>query len=165
MRFQVNRKILALGLALIMVLTMFVGCSGGSKETPIGKYEILRKAVLGGKWQMYQFRLKMEAGGAFDIDLLDLVEGDKVDGYFYPETENGATVEITAGANVIYKIEPTSIPAGSALSDRFSFTVSQPLGTAYVLKFTNNGIEKTVNVFVEIIYPTTAKIRGPLDVK
>jgi hypothetical protein len=164
-RFQVNRKILALGLAFIIVLTMFAGCSGGSKETPTGKYEILRKAVLGGKWQMYQFRLKMEPGSAFDIDLLDLVIGDKVDGYFYPETENGATVEITAGASVIYKIEPTSIPAGSTLSDRFSFVVSQPLGTAYVLNFTNNGTEKTVSVFVEIIYPTTGKIRGPLDVK
>lgn len=160
-----NRKILALGLALIIALTMLAGCSGGSKETPTGKYEILRKAVLGGKWQMYQFRLKLGAGGAFDIDLLDLVAGDKVDGYFYPETENGATMEITAGASVIYKIEPASIPAGSTLSDRFSFTVNQPLGTAYVLKFTNNGTEKTVNVFVEIIYPTTGKIRGPLNVK
>ena len=160
-----NRKILALGLAFIMVLTMFAGCSGGSKETPTGKYEILRKAVLGGKWQMYQFKLKMEPGSEFDIDLLDLVVGDKVDGYFYPETESGATVEITAGASVIYKLEPASIPAGGTMSDRFSFTVNQPLGTAYVLKFTNNGTEKNASVFLEIIYPTTAKIRGPLDVK
>ncbi|MDO9334344.1 MAG: hypothetical protein Q7T57_07485 [Dehalococcoidales bacterium] len=159
------RKILALGLVFIIVLTMFAGCSGSSKETPTGKYEILRKAVLGGKWQMYQFRLKMEPGSEFDIDLLDLVIGDKVDGYFYPETENGATVEIIAGANVIYKIEPAGIPAGGTMSDRFSFVANQPLGTAHVLKFTNNGTEKTVSVFVEIIYPTTGKIRGPLDVK
>jgi hypothetical protein len=144
---------------------MFAGCSGSSKSTPTGKYEILRKAVLGGKWQMYQFRLKLEAGSAFDIDLLDLVAGDKVDGYFYPETGNGATLEITAGDSVIYKIEPASIPAGNTLSDRFSFAVSQPLGTAYVLNFTNSGTEKNVNVFVEIIYPATGKIRGPLDVK
>jgi hypothetical protein len=164
-RFQVNRKILALGLALVIVLTMFAGCSGGSKETPTGKYEILRKAVLGGKWQMYQFRLKLEPGSGFDIDLLDLVVGDKVDGYFYPETEAGANMEITAGENIIFKIEPANVTAGSTMSDRFSFVASQPFGTAYVLKFSNSGTEKTVSVLVEVIYPTTGKIRGPLDVK
>jgi len=161
----VNRKILALGLALIIVLTMFAGCSGGSESTNTGKYETLRGAVLGGKWQMYQFRLKLEPGSAFDIDLLELVPGDRVEGYFYPETGSGATVEVIAGSSVIYKTEPAGVPAGSTMSDRFSFVVDQPLGTAHVLKFTNSGTEKTASVFVEIIYPTTAEIRGPLDVK
>jgi len=161
----VIKKILALGLALILMLTMISGCSGSSEETHTGKYEILRKAVLGGNWQMYQFRLKLEPGSGFDIDLLDLVAGDKVDGYFYPETESGANVEITAGANVIFKKEATIIVAGSTMSDRFSFVASQPLGTAYVLKFTNSDTEKTVTLFVELIYPTSGKMRGPLDVK
>jgi hypothetical protein len=164
-RLQVIKKILALGLALITMLTMAAGCSGSSESTPTGKYEILRKAVLGGKWQMYQFRLKLDPGSEFDIDLLDLVTDDRVDGYFYPETESGATLEITAGPNVIYKLDPANVPVGGTLSDRFSFVASQPPGTAYVLKFTNNGTEKTVSMFVEIIYPTTGKIRGPLDVK
>jgi hypothetical protein len=51
------------------------------------------------------------------------------------------------------------------MSDRFSFVASQALGTAYVLKFTNNATDKTVTLFVELIYPTTGKMRGPLDVK
>jgi hypothetical protein len=161
----VTKKIFVLLLTLIIVLTMVVGCSGNSKSTRTGKYEILRKAVLSGKWQMYQFRLKLESGSEFDIDLLDLIAGDKVDGYFYLETETGANVEITAGAEVIFKIEPASIAAGNTMSDRFSFVASQPLGTAYVLKFTNSGTEKTASIFVEIIYPTTVKIRGPIDVK
>jgi hypothetical protein len=161
----VVKKILACVLALVIILTLCVGCSKGSKETPTGKYEILREAVLNGKWQMYQFRLKLEPGSGFDIDLLDLVIGDKVDGYFYPETENGASVEIIAGAEVIFNIDPANIAAGSNASDRFSFVASKPSGTAYVLKFVNSGTEKNVTVFVEIIYPTTGKIRGPLDVK
>jgi hypothetical protein len=161
----VIRKILALGLALVLMLTMIAGCSKGSETTHTGKYEILRKAVLGGNWQMYQFRLKLEPGSGFDIDLLDLVAGDKVDGYFYPETESSANVEITAGSNVIFKMEAASVIAGSTMSDRFSFVASQPLGTAYVLKFTNSGAEKTVSLFIELIYPTTGKMRGPLDVK
>ena len=159
------RKIIALGLVLMIMLTMFTGCSNDSEEAHTGKYEVLGEAVLSGKWQMYQFRLELEPGSQFDIDLLDLVIGDKVDGYFYPETEVPANMEITAGENIIFKIEPADATAGGIVSDRFSFVVNQPFGTAYVLKFSNSDAEKNVSVFVEVIYPATGKIRGPLNVK
>lgn len=159
------KKMFVLGMAIVLVLTASIGCSGNSKTNPTGKYEILRSAVLGSTWQMYQFRLKLDPNGEFDIDLLDLVPGDKVDGYFYMESGNTAALEIIAGSSTVYKIESANTPAGSTISDRFSFTVSQPLGAAHVLKFTNSGTEKNITVFVEIIYPVTAKIRGPLDIK
>jgi hypothetical protein len=159
----VAKKIFIFGLVLMLVLTGMVGCSGDSKPST-GKYEILRSAVLGSNWQMYQFRLKMDPGGEFDIDLLDLVPGDKIDGYFFVESGTSATLEIIAGSTTVYKIESTNTPAGKTISDRFSVTASQPLGTAHLLKFTNNGTEKGISVFVEIIYPVSAKIRGPLDI-
>lgn len=158
------RKLLICGSALALVMSVISGCSGNSGETPTGKYEILRKAVLGGEWQMYQFRLKLEPGSGFDIDLLDLASGDKVEGYFYPENEGGADVEITAGSTVIFKMEAASVTEGTTASDRFSFVASHPQGTAYVLKFSNSA-EKTASIFLELIYPTTGKMRGPLDIK
>jgi hypothetical protein len=162
----VIKKLFILWLAIALTLTAFSGCSGNSKSNPTGKYEILRNAILGSSWQMYQFRLKIEPSGEFDIDLLDLVPGDKVDGYFYMESGTATTLEISVGSNVIYKVEQPANPApDSVLSERFSFSAQQPLGTAYVLKFTNSGTEKDISVFLEIIYPVNAKIRGPLGVK
>lgn len=159
------RKAFALGLVVILTVILLAGCTSTAKSATTGKYEILRSEVLGGKWQMYQFRIHLESGAAFDIDLLNLVANDKVDGYFYPERGSGASLEIKAGAATIYKADPAGMPAGSTLSDRFSFTANQPVGTAYVLDFRNAGSEKTVTIFVELVYPTTASIRGPLDVK
>jgi hypothetical protein len=158
----VAKKILILTLVIIAMLAVLPGCSGNSKSNPTGKYEILRSATLGSNWQMYQFRLKMEPSGAFDIDLLDLAPGDKVDGYFYVETGSGAALQILAGSTVIYQVEPVNTLPDSTLSDRFTFSVQQPLGTAYVLKFANSGTEKNIEVFLELIYPVNAKIRGPL---
>jgi len=159
----VNKKILITVFAFILVLVLLPAC-GGDKETsaPTGKYEIIRRAVLGGKWQMYQFRLKLPLNGEFDIDLLDLMEGDRVDGYFYPEKSTGVSLEITAGTNMIYSSMPSN---GGTSYDRFSFSASQPSGMAYVLLFKNVGTDKEISVFVEVIYPATARIRGPLDLK
>jgi len=158
-----TKKLLALGLVFVLALALLAGCSSTSKSTNLGKYEILRKAVLGGKWQMYQIRITLDSGSDFDIDLLNLANNDKVDGYFYPENGSGGTLEITAGTNVLYKTE-VAVAAGT-ISDRFSFTASQPVGTAYVLKLHNGGTEKSVAVFLELIYPNTGSIRGPIDTK
>lgn len=154
-----------LTLVLILLTSLFTGCSISSKATASGQYEIVRKATLGGKWQMYQIRIKLDSGGAYDLDLLNLANEDKVDGYFYPEKGSGASLQIKAGDNVIYQAVPTGVLAGGTLSDRFSFSASQPAGTAYVLNFTNGGTEKNISVFVELIYPVTCSIRGPIDVK
>jgi hypothetical protein len=161
----VIKKMLVFGLVALLMLTVFAGCSGNSESAHVGKHEILRDAVLGNNWQMYQVRLKLDPGSYFDIDLRDMVPGDKVDGYFFVEIGSTVTVDITSGANVIYHFESVNAIAGSTISDRFSFVTNLPLGTAHVLKFANSGTEKNISVFLEVIYPVTAKIRGPLDVK
>jgi hypothetical protein len=148
----------------ILVLGTLAGCSSSKNTTPTGKYEILRRAILGNTWQMYQIRVVLESGSDFDIDLLGLMGTDKVDGYFYPEKGIGATVTIMSGATVIYKADSSSVALGGTLSDRFSFPADQPSGTAYVLQFHNGGTD-TVNIFVELIYPKTGQIRGPIDLK
>lgn len=161
-----SKRLFLLILALVSTAALLPACgSGNTAEKPSGKYEILRKTTLGNAWQMYQFRLDIESGGEFDIDLLDLGEGDRVDGYFYPEKGSGAALQIRAGNTPIYQSNPAGGVVGGAVSDRFSFTATQPRGNAYVLLFSNAGTEKTISVFVEIIYPSTASIRGPLDAK
>lgn len=161
-----SKRLFLLILALVLTAVLLPACGGAdTADKPSGKYQILRKTALGANWQMYQFRLDIESGGQFDIDLLNLGEGDRVDGYFYPEKGSGAALQINAGTTTIYQSNPADGAVGVAASDRFSFTASQPRGTAYVLLFSNAGTEKTVSVFVELIYPSTAFIRGPLDVK
>jgi len=148
----------------ILIPGVLAGCSGSKSSTPTGKYEILRSAVLGNTWQMYQIRVSLESGSDFDIDLLGLSGTDKVDGYFYPEKGIGASLSILSGPNVIYKADSSTVALGGTLSDRFSFPADQPSGTAYVLQFHNGGTE-TVNIFLELIYPKTGQIRGPIDLK
>jgi hypothetical protein len=161
-----NKILIMLYIALVMVLavSLLTGCSSSKSTTPVGKYEIIRKAVLGNTWQMYQIRVVLESGSDFDIDLLELAGTDKVDGYFYPEKGVGASLEIKAGSLVLYKADPATVALGGTLSDRFSFQANQPAGTAYVIIFHNGGTD-TVNVFVELIYPKSGMIRGPIDIK
>lgn len=161
-----NKVILTLVAILLLVTGLTTGCSGNktTTTTPIGKYEIIRKALLGNTWQMYQIRIVLDSGSDFDIDLLELAGTDKVDGYFYPEKGVGASLEIKAGASSIYKADPSTVALGGSLSDRFSFQASQPAGTYYILKFHNGGTD-TVNIFLELMYPKTGVIRGPIDLK
>jgi hypothetical protein len=163
-RYPVKKKITLIGLALALMLIFLPSCSRGTEEpsAPRGKYEILRKAILEGKWQMYQLKLELPLNGEFDIDFIDLAEGDRVDGYFYPGKGTGISLEIRAGTAVVYRSEQST---GDTDSARFSFSASQPAGTAYVLLFKNVGTDKEIVVLVELIYPVTARIRGPLDLK
>jgi len=158
-------KLLALVLMVSMLaLGVLAGCSSSKSSTPTGKYEILRRATLGNTWQMYQIRVSLESGSDFDIDLLGLSGADKVDGYFYPEKGIGASMTIMSGSTVIYKADSSTVALGGTLSDRFSFPANQPSGTAYMLQFHNGGTE-TVNIFLELIYPKTGQLRGPIDLK
>jgi hypothetical protein len=166
MRLNVNNKILGVLVAALAVLLILTGCSrssssSGSSSTS-GEYKIVRKAALGSSWQMYEFQLTLPVNGSFDIDLLDLKDNEKVDGYFYTEKGINAALEISAGANFIYQSVST---ASGETSDRFAFNATQPLGTAYILNFKNVGTDKEITVFVELIYPDTARLRGPLDLK
>ena len=128
-----NKKLLLIALALALVLSILPGCTrNGSSEpgttTPKGNFKIVRKSALGTKWQMYQFELTLPANGDFDLDFLDLADSDQVDGYFYPETGTGVSLNILAGASSIF----TSAPApGTNNSDRFSFKATLPKGTFY----------------------------------
>ena len=158
-----TKKLLAIGLAAVLAMALLAGCSSTSKAGNLGKYEILRKATLGGAWQMYQIRVTLDAGKDFDIDLLDLANNDRVDGYFFTEKGTGASLTVSAGSQVIFQSQVP--PAEAPASDRFSFTATQPHGTAYVLKLHNGGAEKAVSVFLELIYPGTGNIRGPIDTK
>ena len=164
-RFSLKRKLFITGLVLITILTTITSCSGKTQSPAIGKYEILRQAVLGNQWQMYQFQVKLDTGGKFDFDLLDLNAGDRVDGYYYIEEGAGITVEIAAGSSVLYSKESAGTTEATTESDRFNFTATQQLGTSYAIRFTNSGSAKNVTVFLELIYPVTGKIRVPLNTK
>ena len=158
-----NKKLLLLAMTLVLVLGVLAGCSSkGSppSKTTTGNYKIVRRATLNNSWQMYQFELILPLNAAFDLDLLGLANNDKVSGYFYPESGSLATLSINAGSNTLYDSAATA----GVISDRFSFSAAQPVGTAYVLNFKNTGTDE-VTIFVEVIYPSSASIRGPLDLK
>ena len=158
-----SRKLLLLGIAVLLVLGLLSGCSQTSNTsgptTLTGNYKIVRKATLGANWQMYQFELTLPSNGNFDIDFVGLAQGDKVDGFFYTENGSGVSAGITAGTNSLYS---SSTSSSGNNSDRFSFSAGQPEGTAYALLFKNAGTDNEITVFVEVIYPVTASIRGPL---
>ena len=153
---------------LIVILAGVVGslsaCGGNPRTAAQGKYQIERKAVLSNNWQMYQLHLTLAPGSELSLNLLNLAGTDKVDGYFYPEKGTGVSLEITAGLTNIYKADAAALALGGSLSDRFSFTATQTVGTAYILKFRNAGSE-TVTEFVELIYPKTGSLGVPIDLK
>lgn len=153
-------------LAGIFLAGSLTGCSGsGNTEETVknGDYQIISNATLGGEWHVYQLRLDIPVNGEFDIDFLGLDPGDQVDGYFYVEKNEGITLEIDAGTNQIYEYVPND--ADTTLgSDRFSFTATEAAGTAYVMLFGNSG-EKSIEVMVEIVFPLSAQLRGPLELQ
>ncbi len=157
-------------LTVIMVLSLVfvVGCSElNLTQRPSGpSHEIVRKATLGSKWQMYQIRIDEAAGEELTI-LLKLVDGDKVDGYFYLEKGNNVDFQITANS-LIYKSQPQDVTKGIS-SDRFAFTASTTQGISYTLTFRNTASadekQAKTTIFLEVIYPATASIFTPLDKK
>ncbi len=146
-------------LAGVLISWLLAGCAGGSANS-VGRHEIVRSATLGEDWQMYQLRVTLRPDSVYDLALLELKGTDRVDGYYYTERGSGAALEIRAGATILHQYTVDSTPS----SNRFGFTASQASGTAYVLKFSNPGKETTI-IFVELIYPKTGSIRGPIDIK
>ena len=163
---RMKNKNVALAIALVFLTSLLLGCSGGTKSSAgeVGKHEIVRQAVLGGKWQMYQLRITLDAGTDFDV-LLTLAKGDTVDGYFYPEKGSGAAFNITADSQFVYSSQSVGATTAGTVSDRYSFTASQAQGNTYVLNFNNTLPDTKVTMFLEIVYPVTGSIYIPLEAK
>ncbi len=163
------KKIVIALVALSLVGLFISGCSGISGLSPASTVqpgpEILRKAELASDWQMYQMNVEMTGATELPI-LLELTDGDKVDGYFYLETGSNIDFSIT-GASLIYQSEAQG-RNGLVSSDRFSFVASQDQGSTYTLNFRNiNGGNEPAKtkVFLEIIYPVGDTIFTPLESK
>jgi hypothetical protein len=161
MNWMKHKKIV-FAVTLVLLTSLLLGCSGAAKKQEVGKHEIVREAVLGSKWQLYQLRITLDAGSEFDV-LLTLAEGDKVDGYFYPDKGSGAVFQIKANNTVVYGSQPAGATSTGSASDRYSFTASQTQGNTYILNLRNAISDSKVTVFLEVIYPTTGSIYIPLE--
>lgn len=150
-------------LSLIPLLAA-LGCSTIVSGSAPASHEIVKKAVLNSKWQMYQLRVQVVPGSDFAV-LLKLAEGDKVDGYFLVEKGNNAEFQIV-GNSSIYKSEAKD---ATAPSDRFTFTATQAQGNTYILTIRNkadkSSKEPSTITFLEVIYPVSGVIFIPLEAK
>lgn len=126
--------------------------------------KILRNTPLTTEWQMYQLEVTLTSGGKMPI-ILELANGDKVDGYFYVESgDTNVGFQITANSK-LYESPLTGLPAETPVSDRFSFTATQAQGIAYTLEFRNSNdvtAKTKTTVFMEIIYPGSSPPWAPI---
>lgn len=149
--------------AIILLVVALTGCSTATSSGS-SKPKILRTAELGGKYQMYQLEITLTSGEQFPI-ILQLNNGDKVDGYYYLESgDRNIAFQVTA-ASPIYISDLKNLGTDETVSDRFSFTASQAQGTGYTLTLSNTS-DKTAKtkstIFMELIYPGTAPLFSPL---
>lgn len=159
-----------LTIILLIIGTLAVaGCSsgGGGTATPTKSagVEIVKQAVISGKWTMIQTRIDLNS--TIPI-LLKLAPGDTVDGYYFLEKGDSIDFQISGKSN-IFQSSPQSAGSANITSDRFSFTASDSQGIAYTLTFTPRakGAVKLVTpvVFVELIYPKSGEIFNPMGTK
>ena len=156
------RKKVIIAIILLTFLFPLLGCEeisdltkGASTSTSQSNLKIEKSVELGSTWQMKQIDFKVEAGQEVAI-LLKLADDDKVDGFFYLEKGDTVDFRIT-GKTQIFR---------SSEADRFSFTASQSQGDTYNLLFRNTADEdetqKTITVFLEVIYPLKGEIYVPV---
>jgi len=157
----------AILIVMLISLTVFTyGCSGiNIFSNSAASSKILRESKIGTKYQMYQIEVSLSAGGALPI-ILELADGDKVDGYFYVEKgDDSVAFDITTGATAVYKSDFKNLPTDTPVSDRFSFNASMAQGGSYVLKLSNtsDAAKKSKStIFFEVIYPGTDPIFTPI---
>ena len=113
---------------------------------------------------MYQLEITLTSGGKMPV-ILELANGDKVDGYYYVESGDiNVGFQITANSK-IYESQLTTLPEETPVSDRFSFTATQAQGIAYTLEFRNlNDVtaKTKTTIFMEIIYPGSSPVWTPI---
>jgi len=156
-----------LGIIMVLSLVGVLGCSLTSNTTntpPPASVRIIREAKIGSAWEMKQ--LEITVGSEISI-LLNLVEGDKVDGYFYLEKGNDINFRITANSSVYESKVQDAKTSQGVTSDRFSFTATKEQGIAYLLTLSNasdgSAQPDKVTVFLDIIYPATGSIFIPIE--
>ena len=156
----------------VLSLLLVAGCSdfadltqGLTEESPPPGFEIIREAQIAPEWEMNQIRIVLGAGDEFST-LLQLADGDSVDGYFYLEQSDNVSFEIR-GTSLIYQSGAgTNQGEDGISSSRFSFTANQPQGTTYTLTFRNPTTKSeptVVVVFMEIIFPATGAMFFPVE--
>ena len=157
------RKKVFIAVAALMVLSalLFTGCdelsglAGSSGQNASSDFKIVKSVKLGDDWEMKQMSFKVAPGDDLDI-LFKLDDGDEVDGYFYLEKGDAVNFRIT-GKTQLFRSED---------EDRFSFAASQAEGDTYTMTFVNPADEdsnKSVNVFLEVIYPQSGSIFIPVE--
>jgi hypothetical protein len=159
------RKVIYLTLVVVL-LTLSLGCSNINVFSKSGNatVKIIRNTPLTTEWQMYQLEVTLTSGGKMPI-ILELANGDKVDGYYYVESgDANVGFQITANSK-LYESSLTSLQGETPVSDRFSFTATQAQGIAYTLEFRNSNdvtAKTQTTIFLEIIYPGSSPVWTPL---
>ena len=158
----VRRVILIIALVSSLALFTF-GCSntGIFTSSTDASAKILRQTKLSTEYQLFQLEIALPANSDMPI-ILELENGDKVDGYFYVEKgADNITFDIKA-LSTIYTSVLSTMPDDTPVSDRFSFTASAAMGKSYILTLANTGDAKST-VYFEVIYPGDSPIFTPLN--
>ena len=148
---------------MVLSLVFVLGCSAFSKpasSSSPGSIKILRETTLGSEWNMKQMNVEAGENGKTSV-LLKLVDGNRVDGFFY--LEKGEIEFSITGDSLIY--ESKGKESKKVISDRFSFTASRAQGSTYVLNFSNTNKQGKVTVFLEVIFPVTGSVFIPIETK
>jgi len=141
--------------ALITIIIGLVLSSGCSTVTGNASTKILRQTSLNPNWQVYQIEVTVSAGKQLPI-ILQLNNGDKVDGYYYVEKGDTGIGFTIRGNTQFFESNTTTMSGKTPVSDRFSFTATPDQGSAYTVNLTDTATSKTNStVFLELIYPGT----------
>jgi hypothetical protein len=160
------RKIVCLLLAVsILAVT---GCSLVSKATETtttapASVKAVREAIISKVWKMKQMEINLDKEVSI---MLELKDGDRVDGYYYLTKGDGINFNI-AGVSTIYTSQPPDATTTLITSDRFSFIASQGQGVTYKLTLSVGTGSKTSEaaVFLELVYPVTGSLYVPIGTK